>query len=273
MGLRLSSARKTHARRWRFPAQVGVDGMHSSGAGAGAAADPSAADAGRRDARGVPESIAIPPSRRCALLGHPCDRVGRPMAGTAAKSQTLTNRRRIARDSAGRIYEERWLLVPKGSDIKSSMNFIQIADPVNTGLLNMCSIFHKRCDLSTYRPPASAAFEDEPPPPGRSKDGAHTVENLGAKNLFGLDTIGTRQTTTIPQKELWAAIARYRSCWSSGTPHGLVLTWNRFAPPPAGNEQKFTITELDMVDPDPQLFTVPEGYQVVDQQTNPPVAW
>lgn len=37
--------------------------------------------------------------------------------------------------------------------------------------------------------------------------------------------------------------------------------------------QKFTITELDTVDPDPQLFRVPEGYQVVDQQTNPPVAW
>ena len=56
-------------------------------------------------------------------------------------SYTLTNRRRIARDSAGRIYEERWLLVPKGSDIKSSMNFIQIADPVNRTLYT-CSIFH-----------------------------------------------------------------------------------------------------------------------------------
>jgi hypothetical protein len=47
---------------------------------------------------------------------------------------------------------------------------------------------------------ASAAFEDEPaPPPGRSKDGMHTVENLGARNLFGLDTVGTRQITTIPR--------------------------------------------------------------------------
>jgi hypothetical protein len=37
--------------------------------------------------------------------------------------------------------------------------------------------------------------------------------------------------------------------------------------------QKFTITELDTGDPDRELFTVPEGYRVVDQQTNPPVAW
>ena len=191
---------------------------------------PQTQDGGTRE---VLESIAIPPLADAPFSGTLVTEWTRPMADGG--SYTLTNRRRIARDSAGRIYEERWLLVPKGSDIKSSMNFIQIADPVNRTLYT-CSIFHKRCDLSTYRPPASAAFEDEPPPPGRSKDGAHTVENLGAKNLFGLDTIGTRQTTTIPQV-LWAAIAQYRSCWSSGTPHGLVLTWNRFAPTP-GRERR-----------------------------------
>lgn len=227
---------------------------------------PQTQDGGTRE---VLESIAIPPLADAPFSGTLVTEWTRPMADGG--SYTLTNRRRIARDSAGRIYEERWLLVPKGSDIKSSMNFIQIADPVNRTLYT-CSIFHKRCDLSTYRPPASAAFEDEPPPPGRSKDGAHTVENLGAKNLFGLDTIGTRQTTTIPQGTAGSErpIQIVLEFWHSPR---LGFNLESLRSDPRLGTQKFTITELDMVDPDPQLFTVPEGYQVVDQQTNPPVAW
>ena len=227
---------------------------------------PQAQDGGTRE---VLESIAIPPLANAPFSGTLVTEWTRPMADGG--SYTLTNRRRIARDSTGRIYEERWLLVPKGSDIKSSMNFIQIVDPVNR-TLTTCSTFHKRCDLSYYRPSVSAAFEDEPPPPGRSKDGAHTVENLGAGNLFGLDTIGTRQITTIPQGTVGndRPIQIVLEFWHSPR---LGFNLESLRSDPRLGTQKFTITELDTVDPDPQLFRVPEGYQVVDQQTNPPVAW
>jgi hypothetical protein len=227
---------------------------------------PQAQDGGTRE---VLESIAIPPLVNAPFTGTLVTEWTRPMADGG--SYTLTNHRRIARDSAGRIYEERWLLVPKGSDIKSSMNFIQIADPVNRTLAT-CSTVHKRCDLSAYRPSASAAFEDDPPPPGRSKDGAHTVENLGAGNLFGLDTIGTRQITTIPQGTVGndRPIQIVLEFWHSTR---LGFNLESLRSDPRLGTQKFTITELDTVDPDPQLFRVPEGYQVVDQQTNPPVAW
>jgi hypothetical protein len=228
---------------------------------------PQAQDGGTRE---VLESIAIPPLVNAPFSGTLVTEWTRPMADGG--SYTLTNRRRIARDSAGRIYEERWLLVPKGSDIKSHMNFIQIADPINRTLYT-CSIFHKTCDLTAYRPAASAAFEDEPPPPpGRSNDGTHTVENLGTKNLFGLDTIGTRQTTTIPQGTVGndRPIQIVLEFWHSPR---LGFNLESLRSDPGLGTQKFTITELDTVDPDRQLFTVPDGYQVVDQQTNPPVAW
>ena len=42
-------------------------------------------------------------------------------------SFTLANQRRTVRDGKGRIYQERWLLVPKGSKIQSRMDVIQIA--------------------------------------------------------------------------------------------------------------------------------------------------
>jgi len=227
---------------------------------------PQAQDGGTRE---VLESIAIPPLVNAPFTGTLVTEWTRPMADGG--SYTLTNRRRIARDSAARIYEERWLLVPKGSDIKSSMNFIQIADPVNRTLAT-CNTVHKRCDLSAYRPSASAAFEDEPPPPGRSKDGAHTVENLGAGNLFGLDTIGTRQITTIPQGTAGndRPIQIVLEVWHSTR---LGFNLESLRSDPRLGTQRFTITELDTVDPDPQLFRVPEDYQVVNQQTNPPVAW
>jgi hypothetical protein len=228
---------------------------------------PQTQDGGTRE---VLESIAIPPLVNAPFSGTLVTEWTRPMADGG--SYALTNHRRIARDSAGRIYEERWLLVPKGSDIKSHMNFIQIADPINRTLCT-CSIFHKTCDLSAYRPGASAAFEDEPPPlPGGSKDGAHTVENLGTKNLFGLDTIGTRQTTTIPQGTVGndRPIQIVLEFWHSPR---LGFNLESLRSDPRLGTQKFTITELDTVDPDRQLFTVPDGYQVVDQQTNPPVAW
>jgi hypothetical protein len=44
-------------------------------------------------------------------------------------SFTLANERRIVRDAYGRIYQERWILVPKGGSYKSHMNVFQITDP------------------------------------------------------------------------------------------------------------------------------------------------
>jgi hypothetical protein len=44
---------------------------------------------------------------------------------------TLVNKRRIARDAAGRVYQERWALVPKNDHrVQSIMNMTQIHDPL-----------------------------------------------------------------------------------------------------------------------------------------------
>jgi hypothetical protein len=61
---------------------------------------------------------------------------------------TTANSRPIKRDSAGRIYQERWLMSPKGSNIPSQMSWIQIADPV-AHTLYQCSARQKICELVT----------------------------------------------------------------------------------------------------------------------------
>jgi hypothetical protein len=225
-------------------------------------------DGGTRE---VLESIAIPPLANAPFSGTLATEWARPMADGG--TYTLANKRRIVRDSAGRIYEERWLLVPKGSDVKSSMNFIQIADP-NNHTLYTCNTSKKICDLTAYRPPRSASFEGEEMPARslQTNDASQTVEDLGLKNLLGVDTVGTRQTTTIK-----SGVA------GNDRPFQIVLEfWHSprlgfnlqsIRSDPRIGTQTFTITELETVEPNPQLFTVPEGYQVVDQQTNPPVSW
>ena len=65
-------------------------------------------------------------------------------------SFTTVNSRPIKRDSEGRIYQERWLMTPKGSKIPSQMSWIQIADPV-AHTLYQCNARQKVCELLKLR--------------------------------------------------------------------------------------------------------------------------
>ena len=154
---------------------------------------PPAADGGVRE---VLESIVVPPMS------------GAPFTATldtewvkyAADGVTITlaNERHIARDGRGRIYEERWFLVPKNGKAKSEMNWIQIADPKLRTQYN-CSTQRHICELRTYDPTddLTAAAPLKPLPAGaRSADNV-SVEDLGARNIAGIDTIGRRETITV----------------------------------------------------------------------------
>ena len=64
---------------------------------------------------------------------------------------TLVNERHIARDRKGRVYQERWYLVPKNGKAKFRMNWIQIADPKELTLFN-CSPKRHICELRNGSP-------------------------------------------------------------------------------------------------------------------------
>jgi hypothetical protein len=79
-------------------------------------------------------------------------------------SITTVNQRQIARDAEGRIYMERWFLVPKDGKVKSQMTTIQIADP-NTHTLYSCFMLDpkKQCALVTYTPSPNAVYKFQDP--------------------------------------------------------------------------------------------------------------
>src|SRR5258707_9258427 len=68
---------------------------------------------------------------------------------------TTVNSRPIKRDSVGRIYQERGLMSPYGSNIPSQMSWIQNADPV-AHTLYQCSARQKVCELVTLRDSVTA---------------------------------------------------------------------------------------------------------------------
>jgi hypothetical protein len=216
------------------------------------------------------ESIVIPPKAKAPFTLVLETEWARGLAdgGTI----TTANKRRMARDTEGRIYQERWALVPKNGKQESVMTAIQISDPIAHTLY---SCFprdaKKRCQLVTYTPSTATVFNFQGPPSGQSVDGSGDIVrvDLGKQLISGVEAAGTRITVhynagtfgndrpmTI-DREFWYAAQL-----------GFNLLSKR-SDPRIGS-QTFTVTNLALADPDPMLFELPEGFTVVDERRSAP---
>jgi hypothetical protein len=184
---------------------------------------------------------------------------------------TLVNQRQIARDSQGRIYEERWLLVPKNGNVKSRMNVIQIADPVQHTLYNCFTLDPPhRCILETlsdrlitnYTPPV---LSSGPLPGGQ---GFRTHEDLGIQTFAGIDCQGSRDTITLNTGVAGndRPLNQVRESWLAP---GLGIDLRLVITDPAFGKEIFSVTDVSTSEPDPQLFELPAGLPVVDRRKPP----
>ena len=100
----------------------------------------------------VLQSIYIPPIHDSPFTATVHTEWARPLAGGG--SETVVNQRKVARDRDGRIYEERWALVPKNSNVKSVMNAIQIYDANKHSGYDCFLLGRKKgqCELKDYSP-------------------------------------------------------------------------------------------------------------------------
>jgi len=166
--------------------------------------------------REVLESIVIPPIPNAPFTATLATEWVR-YAGEGA-SITSVNERHIARDRKGRVYQERWYLVPKNGNVKSEMNWIQIADPQQHTLYN-CSPQRHICELRNYDPSEelTAAAPRTPIPSGVVERGHTTVEELGTRNISGVDAVGRRETTAIEPGEMGndQALTEMNETWHS----------------------------------------------------------
>jgi len=179
---------------------------------------------------------------------------------------TLVNERHIVRDSKGRIYQERWILVPKGGKVKSQMNVFQITDPDLHTWFN-CEVGTKVCELLEYRLTTADNYQPPIAPSGPlpNGNGFRTHEDLGAGDTLGVDTHGYRETTTVNEGVMGndKPMVNMREFWYS--PH-LGLNLLSIVDEPQSGKQVFTVKELSTSEPDPSYFLVPAGYTVVDHR-------
>jgi hypothetical protein len=214
----------------------------------------------------VLQSIYIPP-----LLNAPFSAIvhtewTRPMPGGG--NFTFVNQRQVARDSRGRIYEERWLLAPKGSEDKSRMNVIQIADP-NAHTLYNCFTLQTphRCVLQTFAEAAVKSYKpaviQSGPLPNNAGERVH--EDLGTRTISGIETVGTRDASKMNAGVMGSdqPFSTWREFWQS--PQIGVNLSSEVVNPSVG-KQVFTLTDVNLAEPDPKLFELPEGFDVVDRR-------
>ena len=184
-------------------------------------------------------------------------------------TSTLVNKRRIARDAAGRVYQERWALVPKNNHrVQSIMSMIQIFDPL-AHTRHDCFLLEKTnvCELLNYTRSTSNIYKPMSPATGPlpGDQGSAIHEDLGKRFIDGVETEGThdiliynagvfgndRKVTV--ENEFW---------WSPQ----LGLNLSSIKNDPRIGKQTFTVTEVVQGDPDPSLFQLPAGFEVVDRR-------
>lgn len=214
----------------------------------------------------VLQSVYVPPIQNAPFTAIVHTEWIRPLSDGG--TFTVVNQRQIARDSQGRIYEERWFLVPKGGKIQSRMYLIQIAYPMARTLYN-CFLLRTphQCTLqkSAERPIASyrpAAGQNGSLPDG---DGFRTHEDLGIQDIEGIETEGTRDTTTINQGVNGndRPYSMTREFWFASS---LGIDLRSTVTNPSFGKQVFTLTDVSRSAPDPALFRIPDGFEVVDQR-------
>jgi hypothetical protein len=178
---------------------------------------------------------------------------------TDGTSATRKSTAVIARDSQGRIYNERRQLLPA---------FFRGTPPVISG-----HIFDPQTRLSTFLDPRrrlarQTTVAERPagavPPAALVNVPNFKQEDLGTDTIENFAVRGMRQTRTIPAAATGAAkdIVVTDEYWYSGELHMNMLTKHSDS---RTGMQVVTITQVNRNEPDAAEFQVPADYKVVDE--------
>ncbi len=210
------------------------------------------------------ESLDVPPVKNAPFSLMLSTEWSRPMSNGG--TFTIVNTRPMKRDAAGRIYQERWLLSPKGSRVKSEMSWLQIADPVERTLTE-CQVRTRICYLEDWRGWNDAAAQPELAVSGplKSGQGTHLHEDLGADSVAGVAVHGYRETITLKAGVLGndkplVTVREFRFAPS------LAMDMTSLVETPRLGRQVFTVTEISTTEPDAKWFQPPAGYRMVEKR-------
>ena len=210
------------------------------------------------------DSLFIPPIARAPFDLMLDTEWVRPLGNQG--TLTLVNERRIVRDSRGRIYQERWILVPKGSNVKSVMDRFQITDPDQHTWYN-CHTSTRVCDLFLYSLKSTDQYGAAITPSGPLPNGVgfRQTDDLGMQTIAGMGAHGYRETTTINPGTMGndKQMVAVREFWYS---EQLGISLRSLLDTPETGRQVFTVKEITTSEPEASFFELPAGYQVTDRR-------
>jgi len=212
------------------------------------------------------QNITIPPLAEAPFSAIVSAELTRPLAD--GNMQVLHNSRIVARDSVGRVYQERRRFVSNQVQGEPALSEIDISDPLLHRVL-ICYLQSHQCMARAYY--ASAATPRlTPAGPLPGNRGYLDRIGLGKNTISGLDVVGTRETTTYfpgvfgNQREMSVV----KEIWYSPQ-LGVNLSVHR-SDPLYGTED-FTVSNISLAEPDPSIFSIPQGYRLGNSLPPAPV--
>lgn len=180
--------------------------------------------------------------------------------------QTTWNHRNVARDNAGRVFQERRYFAPHGDVQETPVSQFEYQDP-NIHELTLCTPADRICHTYPFTPRFIPPAQNDSLPATVSLPNGITIlrENLGNNTIQGVDCLGSRETTTIPAGLIGNEKAQtiVKEFWYSPRLGINVLT--KRSDPRVSSIQNFAITKLSLSEPDPAIFNLPAGFAIRSQ--------
>jgi hypothetical protein len=197
------------------------------------------------------------------------ERVGRTVNKLADGTTIIHEvRGRIARDSAGRVYEEQdRAAVNGGKALPTAPMHVAVIDPVKHLEMRwetspkIVTVFPiSTGELHVVFPPDFPKYQGYQPAL-KAKPDSVTTEDLGQKTFSGIVTTGTRITTVIPIGKLGndRTLTIVHDTWFS---KDLDLPILEIITDPRYGRESLEIQGITRAEPDAALFLAPQGYQV-----------
>lgn len=173
---------------------------------------------------------------------------------------TTKNHRTVARDSLGRVFQERRYFSPDGDKQMTRLSELDFQDPTLHQML-VCRPDTHVCTMYRYDMPTTVTLPKVGPLPNGM--GTLTREELGKKTIDNVEVVGSREVTTLnagvmgnekPQpvvKEFWYSPQL-----------GINVITKRFDPR-ASAVQNFLVGNINLAEPNPRMFEPPAGYRIV----------
>ena len=172
----------------------------------------------------------------------------------------MKNHRTVARDSVGRVFQERRFFSPEGDKQPTRLSELDYEDPT---LHRLARCFVDTHVCSVYKVNNRPVTASPPKAPAQSAAGGMQWEDLGRKVVDNVEVLGSREVMTISVGAMGNEKEQpvVKEFWYSPR-LGINVTTKRFDPR-ASAVQNFEVSNINQGEPDAQLFQIPAGYRIV----------